>query len=473
MSEEIDRSWHPNFVNYTESIVSHPNYKGLFYERGKDGRIKWVVTGKSANGQKRQEWWDKKCNELGIPIQKGCYAIAARLIHPTKKHVCQCCGRAMSILYEYPNKSTIKKIASALDVDIEDLKFLTISEIIEEFNEKEELNAIAKVFDLSSNLSKDELNSLIKKDFVDKCSTMLSPGVMSNPPDRFDGFHSDGLCCRERTDKGRHTDNMKTYNQDRRAYEEWADGDLNLANRLMGEFHKGDILHKCPRCGEIKRMSADHIGPISLGFRHSIFNFAPLCDSCNSAKNNRFYAKDVKRLIELECEGHVVISWHSKYIWDKLKFDIIDDNDSKRLSNIMALSHQNVLKLLSLILIKSQKGFEFLLRYLHPELCMFDYRFENFDPFDLSKLKIIKKELDSKNKRKNQTRYIRISFEALMDFALKDNRRNRYYIEDERFYNKKENIIKLVNLQLFDEADKSLRLLIDNLQEYIIENEWK
>ncbi len=28
------RIWHPNFLKYTEFIVGHENYKGLFFERG-------------------------------------------------------------------------------------------------------------------------------------------------------------------------------------------------------------------------------------------------------------------------------------------------------------------------------------------------------------------------------------------------------------------------------------------------------
>lgn len=59
--ETVDnkRQWNPNFLKYTEFIVAHPNYKGLFYERGEDGKIKWVITGKSEKGQERRKWWDK------------------------------------------------------------------------------------------------------------------------------------------------------------------------------------------------------------------------------------------------------------------------------------------------------------------------------------------------------------------------------------------------------------------------------
>ena len=189
-------------------------------------------------------------------------------------------------------------------------------------------------------------------------------------------------------------------------------------------------------------------------------------------KNNRFYAEDVKKLIQLENDGKTVISWHSKYIWDKLKHQISNDDDSKRLSDVMATSHQNVLKLFAIINEFSQFGTDFLKRYLHPENCMYDYRFEEFDPFDLSKLRIKRKLLDSRNKKKNQERYMRVAFEALEQFGLKDNRRKFSYIDDDCFSRAKQLIITAVNNQQYDQADRLLRCLVDKLQEYIIEKEW-
>ena len=69
-----ERGWHQNFDHYTKFIVNHTNYKGIPYETGADGKIKWVVTGKSAEGQKRRAWWDRKCAQHGIDIKAGCYA---------------------------------------------------------------------------------------------------------------------------------------------------------------------------------------------------------------------------------------------------------------------------------------------------------------------------------------------------------------------------------------------------------------
>ena len=215
-------------------------------------------------------------------------------------------------------------------------------------------------------------------------------------------------------------------------------------------------------------MSADHIGPISLGFCHSIYNFAPMCKSCNSSKNNRFTKSDVEALIDIEKRGKTVISWHSQYIWDALKGNITDDETAKKLSNIMVTCHQNVLKLFSIIY--QQIGEEFLLHYLHPEYSKFDYRFENFNPLNLSTLKIIETELDSANKRSNSERVVRIAFEALEEFDKKDNRRTKFYIDIES--PEFRDLIFVIQEQSFEDADAVIKKYIARLTQTIIDAEW-
>ena len=464
---------HPKYIEYEEFIVSHPNYAGLYFDRDKDGRVNWVVTGKSPKGQKRQEWWDAKCKELGIPIQRGCYAKCARLIHPTGLHVCQCCGKERSIFYEYPTKNTAALLNKILGTNIDknndkERARLTIKEIIENWcNTPQKVEELAKAFKLPRPKEKKDLIRLVYEELVDKESSRFSPGVMCNPPDRFNGFHSYALCCRTNFDTGRHSDNMQTYTQDRRAYEDWSDGDYNLANRLMGEFHKQSQM-VCPICGSVEKMSADHIGPISLGFCHSR-HFAPMCKSCNSAKNNRFTKADVDALLRLEEDGCQVISWHSQAIWNALKYSIKDDADAKFASSIMAKCHQNVLHILGLIY--KATGKEFLMRYLHPEYSLVDYRFENVDLSNLSSLNVISTPLDSKNKRKNQERYIRIAFESLEGFLKKENRRN-YFLIDE---NSKElqDVISVIKVGYYNLAEEKLKTLFEKISLSILEREKK
>ena len=472
--EEISRDWHPNYVDYTEMIVNHPNYKGLPFERDKNtGRVRWVAAGKSAKGKLRQAWWDKKCKELGIPIQKGCYAIAARAIHPTKLHVCQCCGKALSIYYIYPAKTTIKKLQSAIPAyraqGVVKQSDYSIFDIINQFCKTQgELDFIAIMLDIAPGKTKKDLCDTIFAKYKDGDDhKRLSPGVMSNPPDRYEGFHSDGICCREKSDKGRNPENMKTYTQDRRAYENWADGDYNLANRLMGEFQKDEKLYECPKCHEMKNMTADHIGPISLGFCHSLF-FAPLCTSCNSAKNNRFTYEDVQFLLKKEEEGCPVISWHAKYIWDILKHRITDDITAKKASSLMAEYHKNVLFILSVIY--KETGEDYLMRFLHPEFSLWDYRFENFDPFHLEKLRIIKKPLESKNKRKNQERYVRVAFESLEEFMEKDNRRNEIHFEEDQ--PEIDEIIIAINDGDYMGADQCLDMVLKYFAQDLVAKKW-
>jgi len=464
-------SVHPNFLKYTEFIVSHPNYNGLYYDRDQEGHVNWVVTGKSPKGQLRTRWWDQKCAAHRIPIQKGCYAKIARLIHPTGIKVCQCCGEGRSIFYEYPTKNTVAIINRILgteidkDNDAERVEY-TIREIIELWCDSiEKAQSLAKAFKLPKPNTIDELIVSIYDELVAQESGKFSPGVMSNSPDRFDGYHSYCLCCRTQFDTGRHTENMQTYGQDRRAYEEWSDGDYNLANRLMGEFRKQPPM-PCPICGNVEKMSADHIGPISLGFCHSR-HFAPMCNSCNSSKNNRFTKRDVDELLRIEAEGCQVISWHSKYIWDAVKHTVKDDADAKFASSVMAKCHQNVINILSIIYHKT--GRDFLLRYLHPEYSLVDYRFDNVDLLHLDEIDIIATPLESKNKRKNQERYVRIAFESLDEFSKKKNRKNYFLIEEDS--EGIQPVIVAIQNGEFETADILLKNLIRSVSNKILEKE--
>ena len=462
---------HPNHEKYVEFIVNHPNYAGLFYERDENGRVKWVVTGKSPKGQLRQAWWDKECIKHGIPIQKGCYAKLARLIHPTGIHVCQCCGQGRSIYYEYPSKKTVSILNRILGCDIdkdndEERAKYTIREIIEKWcDNKQKAEGLAKALGLSRPSSIEDLIETVYTDLVVKESKFFSPGVMCNPPDRFNGFHSYALCCRTKFDTGRQIENMMTYGQDRRAYEDWSDGDYNLANRLMGEFRKQPPM-RCPICGKVERMSADHIGPISLGFCHSR-NFAPMCSSCNSSKNNRLTKNDVDELLKIEANGEPVISWHSRAVWDAVKHTVKNDIDAKFASLVMAKCHQNVINILSLI--HQKTGRNFLMRYLHPEYSLVDYRFEDVDLMHLDKIKIIVTPLDSKNKRKNQERYVRIAFDSLDEFSKKKNRKNHFLIDEHSI--ELNAIIAAIALGEYDKADEMLRQLIQNVSNIILEKE--
>ena len=413
------RTWHPEFLRYMKFIVNHPNYKDLPNKFKENGKIRWV----SPSDKERAAWWDKKIVELGLHSR----AEVARAIFPKElhgMHPCQICGRKMSIFYIYPNKNTAIRIKAVTGILVEPYS-VDINELFDMLRKKfgngvyDKLN---KIFDISDKITnnKDSYLRYIEENRNQK----LSPGVMSNPPDRLDGFHTYNACHRSKEDTGRYKANLARYSQDRRAYENWAEGDWNLSNRLMGEFKRYDKEVVCPVCGRKARMSADHIGPISLGFTHGP-RFNPMCKSCNSKKNNRMTLEDVKTLIAEEGRGRKVISWHSKYVWDKLKTQVKSNNDALKLSKVMRWHLNNILYVFSII---NNAGYGmFLTRFLHPEYSFVDYRFDGFDPLHLEKLRIISKPLDSKNKRKNADRYIRISLESLRDYQNKNNRNVKHF----------------------------------------------
>lgn len=452
MSKTNEREKHPDFIKYQEYIVNHENYKGLYYSRNKDGSIGWVITGKSIDGKKRETWWISKCEELGLS-GKGAFTKAAVLIHPTKIHTCQICGKNLRIEYVYPNLNLLKKINNLFGIEF--LPFeKDIFEIIDHLGKKtENIKKILELFKAPQNIQNlSLLKEWLNENYIKVSSkSYFSPGVMGNPPDRFDGFHSDGNCCRSKSDKGRSKENLQRYGQDRRVYENWADGDWKQSDRLMSMFRKFNL-------------SADHIGPISLGFCHRP-KFHPLTKEENSAKNNRMSLNDINVLINDEKNGEQVISWHSKYIWDNLKNKINSDSDAIRLSSIMRINLHYVLIILSMI---DEKGYrEFLMQFLNLNYSDFDYQFTDFKE-DGTFSSIIKTLKNGKNQKNNKERYIRIAFESLNYYKDKNNRKVKIW-SNNIVDSKINNIFNLLKVSKFVEAKiellETLKVLANELSQ--------
>jgi Alw26I/Eco31I/Esp3I family type II restriction endonuclease len=403
---------HPLFKAYQELIVKHPAYKSLPNKFNAQGEVTWVRPSDKA----RALWWDELKLKHGLPDR----ASAARKVHPIElegKKPCSVCGRELSINYVYPNQSTLERLNSVLPVHHfnhfnEDISM--ICKIVEQASGKSGLQTVAKCFKVAQSFeTASELANLIIK-----AGKLLSPGVMSNAPDRLDGFHTYNGCCRSTVDTGRHASNLARYSTDRRAYENWADGNWRAADRLMGEFKKSSKQVPCPTCGKVRKMSADHIGPISLGFAHRM-EFQPLCQSCNSAKGNRMTFGDLQKLLASENSGVQVVSWHSKNLWDSLKTKVADDSGALDLSSVMRKNMHYVLLLLSRIY---GAGYhDFLSTLLSPEHVKYDYVFKNFEP-KTGKFEYETKQVDSANTKKLAQRYLRISFSALDEYLQADNR---------------------------------------------------
>lgn len=403
------RNWHPRFVKYMESIVNHENYLGMPDPRKKDGSIRWVVTGKSSIGQARAKWWDEKRAALGIPREGPWMSKVARRIHPTGEKPCQTCGRTLKLDYVYPTKWLLAKLNRLTGGKATFSQLQPIPEILHKLlklDGAKTFDGLGIIFGIPDTIKKDEKEYLGY--ILENRKGRLSPGAMSNPPDRFDGYHSYNLCCRSKEDTGRHKDNLMRYGEDRRAYEFWSDGDWKAASWLMQEFRK-------------HRVSPDHIGPLSLGFAHRP-KFKPMTRHQNIGKGNRMSYADVETLISDELSGAQVVSWHSKYIWNLLKNEVKTDKDALRLSKLMRRNLHQVLRILFLV---HNAGYDdFLVRnFLHPEHAKYAVRFIGFDVRTGDYKKIIKKRGEKKQYENNARRYIRKSLKALEEYDKKGNRK--------------------------------------------------
>lgn len=411
-----DKVWHPDFLQYMEDIAAHPNYKGLPITRKADGSLAWIATAKSDIGKARIKWCENKAKELGFPIEAGVYARVMREIHPTKWKVCQTCGRLMSIYYHYPSANCIKAMRKHFGIEYSEIDH--ISDIWDNLRENGFSDQkIASFFISYGELSlsarvatKDQVIDALESVCRNDGKAILSPGAMSNFPDRFDGFHTYNRCCRATQDKGRSKENLKSYNQDRRAYEYWSDGNIHAANQFMSSlFFAGT--------------TADHVGPISLGFVHDSHYLQPMSGSNNSTKRDRLQIEDIEKIIEIQKRTDIYpMSWFSRLIWEFIK------NNYKSNPTKVGTVYRDALKqnmanymfILWTVMENVPNGKAFLIEsLLKPNYKYFMYSYE----FD-AQGNIVSKDARHFTERNSQEmeRYSRIAIESVYDFNNKENR---------------------------------------------------
>jgi Alw26I/Eco31I/Esp3I family type II restriction endonuclease len=439
------RDWHDNFLEYAYFIATHPNYDGMPHAIDDEERVMWNAPSNRKKGsrfwdlhEQRREWWREKAKEIGIEPEKNEDWISetAKTIHPTGEKVCQTCGQTRDIRYVYLNGHSIRKFNKELPESekIEKADLLTIFDavdhLVDNLGEKG-FELLEDCFEELKQIRQPDLEDFedawvtgeLKEQYKEKLEEIVqeqephwtSPGAMANPPDRLDGFHSYAICCRKTEDTGRHTENMKMYNADRRAYEQWADGNWAAANKLMNSVGEG----RCPGCGEEKSLTADHIGPLSIGFKHMPL-FQPLCKSCNSGRNRYWSPADIQKLIEYEEEGHVVASRHIKQLWDACKHEVATDKDARILSNQLRANQHHYL--LALNEIRQRGYYDVLMCFLEPEHSQHTYSFEGLDPSTLEYNRIIEEDRADTFADSRGARMVRIAMDALPDYASKTNR---------------------------------------------------
>ena len=421
MAEKI---WHEKFIEYMDFIVNHPNYKGLEIKKKSDGSYSWIATAQSEVGKARQKWALEKAKELGIPNEPGVYAKVMFAIHPTKSKVCQTCGKTMSLYYVYPNPNLIKAIKQEFNYDCDTCTSVydIVDMLLNNFDED-----IVKKFLINKFKLNNKLFTLPWRKLLDYCedacrngpSNLLGPGAMSNFPDRFDGFHTYNRCCRSKEDKGRSAENLRSYTKDRRAYEYWSDGNIHAANQYMGS-------------GFFKGTSADHVGPISLGFLHDPLFLRPMPTGENSSKRDRLQYDDIETIIDIEVANNICgMSWYSKEIWEFIKYHYkYHPEYLESFWNALKTSRNTYMNFLWMIIhYGKQDGINFCVEaLLRPNLHYFEYDYE-FGPLG----KIIKKTKRNitDSTKKEAERYFRIAIQSVLDYHEKENRHQKFIITKE------------------------------------------
>lgn len=430
------QSWNPEFVNYMVEIVTHPTYEGMPDAVNQDGKIQWEAPSNRGAGQfqhthhKRRDWWRQKAKTIGIDFNEDQWiSKVAKKIHPTGIKPCKRCGRSMRIAYVYPNGHLKRRLLKLFGDSFEFDELEPITDLIQRVSDQYGVDALAHFNDLltTRTLSPprelsgvDSWVSWLEDHYIPSEPNLLSPGAMSNAPDRFDGFHSFNLCCRKNADTGRHDTNMRSYTTDRRVFEFWSDGDWIAADRMMGLISSTMRGKFCADGGD-GPPTADHIGPLSLGFAHRP-HFRLLSRQANSAKNNRMTLQDVNDLIGVEAAGEQVASWYAKPLWDLRKGDVSSDELALRLSK--ALRDNQRVAMHMLVEVFRSGHLTFLASLLGLNHADYNVEFENlrvtnFVPvFD----SIQRTSRKTKYATEQKARRLRIGFEALRGYGEKENR---------------------------------------------------
>lgn len=440
------------FLQYEEEIATHPNYAGMPDLRYEDGSIQWETPSNRTSGMfkdshdKRLQWWKNKAKEIGIDTTENQWiSKTAKRIHPTGKRPCKVCGRIMEIRYAYLSQRFIARVEKLpfYNHDIELTEITHILDFLDSFVDIYNKQAYQELPGLLSCKQCDEIPNLpdnlsdwaewIDKEYIPLEPSMLGPGAMANPPDRLDGFHTYNRCCRSKADKGRTKENLSSYSSDRRAFENWVEGNWITANHLMGYINSNALMKRleCANAydGNLhpRPCSADHIGPISLGFCHRP-EFQLLCTSCNSSKNNRMYYSDVLHLIECEKAGENVVTWYAKPVWDKCKNLVTDSSTALKLSRIMR-DNRNVAMMLLYDFMEAGQ-YLFLLTLLHPEYANYGYAINDTTiqiKNQIVTVEFITRRSELKYVNMQKRRKIRVSFSSLQEYADKENRNGYMY----------------------------------------------
>ena len=462
------------FNVYMEEIVASPVYYGMPDLRWDDGSIQWEAPSNRSGGKfrdshtRRLMWWRDKAASIGISVSENQWiSKTAKAIHPSKKRPCKVCGRIMDIRYCYFTfslRTRIKKLPYFRgDIVIDDLT--NILKFVPQFillygsqalRDLPTILACKKVPHPPALKTTAEWLDWLERVYIPTEPSLLSPGAMSNAPDRLDRFHTFNRCCRPTADKGRSKENLALYSTDRRAFEHWVDGNWVAANMLMGLINSNPNL-KSEHClngvgrSHPRPCSADHIGPVSLGFAHRP-EFQLLCKPCNSAKNNRLYYSDVLNLRRAEQNGNIVTSWYMDELWKLLRALPTDAETSLRLYRILRDNRHNAMMMLAKYI--EAGHYLFLYSFLNLEYANYNYKINGFQVDNhIVTADISRTRSNLEYVREQKARRVRVAYSSLIEYSAKKNRNGL-------------NINLPENMEIFNKSIAVLDAAEDDYREY-------
>lgn len=174
--------------------------------------------------------------------------------------------------------------------------------------------------------------------------------------------------------------------------------------------------------------SADHIGPISLGFVHDPRYLQPMPVGDNSSKRDRLQIIDIERIIETEKRtGIYPMSWQSKLIWEfiKLNYSKFPDKVPAIYRDALKQNMANFMHILRTILESCPNyGEDFLVNaFLVSNYQYFKYTYKFNEKGEI----ISQKARHYTDRNQYETdRYRRIAIESVYDYSGKDNRNNKH-----------------------------------------------
>lgn len=470
-----NRDIHENYLDYCYFLINHPNFAdlpGVMDEES--GRLYITTPDRETDNikERREQWWKSKAEEHGMTTDReGWKTKLARKLNPTNETVCQTCGQTLDIRPVYLTKNTISKFNDVLPESehLEKTQCITIFEAVDIllrevgedtydllddcFNKLESIERSCEAY-------KQKLNEMINSGKIKTRSHWLSPGKMGNPPDRLDGFHSYGSpCCRAYEDDGRDPENMKRYGRERRAYERWVNGRWSAADNLMNLTGTSE----CLDCDTVEELSADHIGPISLGFKHDPVNLQGLCDPCNSSKGNELRREDVKKIIELESDDVSVASRHIRTLWDECKHEVDTESDANELKQLLRNNQHQYLWVIEQL--RQKEAIGPLISLLNLEESQWRYDFVEVDPGFLNYEEISREKRSKKRELNRASSSTRVAFESLIEYSSADEtKRWAERVDSQELQQLWSNVIDTVDQSYDDDFNSQLRKALSKLE---------